>query len=152
MGYTHYWTNKSGRKTFTPEEMDQLAKVLDYWQDQEVICFESDEPEKPYELTENIIWFNERGDDGCETFVFNLSQNGFQFCKTNRRPYYQAVCECLILLREFLGDSLDVSSDGDMFPGGKDFEVNWKPAWKRLKEQGFKITWADEYLEIDDET
>jgi len=157
MGYTHYWNNQTvHNQNFTHDEMVQLKKVLNHWHGQKIICFECDEVLLPYDLTNTVIRFNGLSDDGHETFYFDLTDGSNQpvswFCKTNRKPYDQCVCEILILLREFLGWRLEVTSDGDMFGDHpKWFDLEWKPAWVRLKEEGFVITWADPLAEKKDE-
>lgn len=161
MGYTHYFEHTSKQGLFTEDQRAQLQKVLDYWQKEGIICFEYNEENKPYYLTYDKIRFNGKGNEGHETFMFDLvndARNCGWFCKTARKPYDQCVCEILILLKEFLGEDLDLSSDGDMFldpnipseehPWKCQFNEEWEPSWIRLKEEGFKITWADPYTEI----
>lgn len=153
MGYTHYFTHKSERKAFTKGQLASLEKVLDYWQNEGVICYEYNQPNDPYLLNSTTIRFNGKGEDGHETFYFALGKKDFNFCKTARKGYDQCVCEVLILLREYLGEKLELGSDGDIFPRHPDdewyshckdhFNEEWKPAWDRLKEEGFKITWGD---------
>lgn len=138
MGYTHYWVNKvqPGRR-FTEEERAKLQAVLHYWQWEGIICRECTDPTFPYVLTDREIIFNGKGDDGHETFYFDLDQAGeeegkygiragFAFCKTAAKPYDQAVCEVLLTLKGILGDEIEVSSDGDMEG------AEWKPAYDRL--------------------
>ena len=88
------------------------------------------------------------GDCSHETFAF-LREMGLQdwdkpkadgkyfaFCKTAFKPYDLAVNACLIIIKHYLGDKVDVSSDGEMkdwqdamgicenaFGYGKDFKV-----------------------------
>lgn len=173
MGYTHYHPHTSKREFFSKGHIAQLRKVLDYWWEKGVICYAYDQPNDPPFINSKEIRFNgkgvvtgthkgkkvwEIGDNAHETFVFNLRHNtgteypNSWFCKTARKPYDQCVCEILILLREFLGETLDLGSDGDIFPRRDprdefaqydSFEEEWKPAWDRLKAEGFKITWGD---------
>lgn len=151
MGYTHYFKHTSSRKNFTKNQLSSLKRVLDYWQEQGIICYEFDQPNDPYLLNSKTIRFNGKDEDGHETFYFTLSKNGDTFCKTARKPYDQCVCEILILLREFLGNKLELGSDGDIFPRHPDdphnkycyYDEEWGPAWNRLKEEGFKISWGD---------
>ena len=65
---------------------------------------------------------NGKGSEGCEEFSlpehFSQAVNmGFQFCKTNRRPYDLVVSACLAVLKHRLGDNIDVSSDGHFNDG-----------------------------------
>ena len=36
----------------------------------------------------------------------------FQFCKTAQKPYDIVVTQCLVVLKHFLGDDIQVNSDG----------------------------------------
>lgn len=64
----------------------------------------------------NGFWFN--GDDfvgdSHETFSLRVDQIGFDFCKTNRKPYDKAVVMTLLSLKEHFGDGVEVTSDGDL--------------------------------------
>ena len=62
-------------------------------------------------------------DRGCETFLisqtykpsYRQETNGklFSFCKTRGLEYDTAVTACLIVLNHYLGDDMDINSDGD---------------------------------------
>jgi hypothetical protein len=43
----------------------------------------------------------------------HLSENRPDFCKTAQYPYDTVVVACLIILKHYLGDSMEVKSDGD---------------------------------------
>jgi hypothetical protein len=55
---------------------------------------------------EHVVAFNGSDDDSCETFSINIKDEGFQFCKTNRKPYDSHVLGCLILATKFFGDTI----------------------------------------------
>lgn len=62
----------------------------------------------------NYFAFN--GDDSLglshETLYLRVGQEGFDFCKTARKPYDLAVCLILICMEYHCGTAVDVSSDG----------------------------------------
>lgn len=55
--------------------------------------------------------------------------NGFNFCKTARKPYDTVVVACLIVLQHYLKDWIKVSSDGDEL----DWELGLRLAKRVLK-------------------
>jgi len=71
--------------------------------------------------------FNGKGDLSCENFIlrekYNLNfdkpflgqdGNGFNFCKTRGYPYDVVVKACLLILKFYLKDQIDISWDGPM--------------------------------------
>lgn len=73
---------------------------------------------KKPELT-NGIEFNGIGDDSHETCSFpKLAKKGYSdFCKTNGKPYDKFVSASLLILKAYLGDSIDVSGDNGLDNG-----------------------------------
>ena len=65
-------------------------------------------------------YFNGVGDLSHETFGLGPETSGFNFTKTQRKPYDKHVLACLILAKEYFGDNIKVSSDGDN--GDKEIE------------------------------
>jgi hypothetical protein len=65
-------------------------------------------------------------DLGHETFFLHpkigKTSDGFDSCKTARKPYDLMVKACLLICKEYLGDDIEISSDEDSDPD------NWKPA------------------------
>jgi hypothetical protein len=114
MGYTHYW-NTQKNTILADETLIELRGALDkvLKKHNRVIQFESGVEQSP-ELY--IVWgkgisirFNGKGDYGHETFSFQF-RSDWNFCKTARKPYDQAVCECLLIIDYYL--NINVSSDG----------------------------------------
>jgi len=123
MGYTHYWNFKPGTLK------DWEAKIADV---DKIIAASKDKYELDLEgSTDERIWLNgpEDARDLChETFDMprkaggpaqrvadapeyrSAGMEGFDFCKTARKPYDDVVVACLCVLAE---TGLDVSSDGD---------------------------------------
>jgi hypothetical protein len=65
------------------------------------------------EFLDDLVAFNGIGDLSHESFVISTDSKGFQFTKTQRKPYDKHVLACLILAKEYFGDNIEVSSDGD---------------------------------------
>jgi len=119
MEYTHYFTIK---KTPDAATINQIHKavmpVLDNYEN--IIKYECDSVEGKPVNASGIIRFNGIEDDGHETFLVDLNRREFNFCKTARKPYDVPVCTVLAILRVYLGEDLELSSDGD-------FNQEWSP-------------------------
>jgi len=114
MGYTRY---------YRVEGKIDLIKFKDYSKDCKMVCEEitkqtghglagwNGEGEPRFE--DEGILFNGVGDLSHETFGLGPETSGFNFTKTQRKPYDKHVLACLILAKEYFGDNIKVSSDGD---------------------------------------
>ena len=114
MGYTRYYRVEG--------KIDPI-KFKDYSKDCKMVCEEitkqtghglagwNDEGEPRFE--DEGILFNGVGDLSHETFGLGPETSGFNFTKTQRKPYDKHVLACLILAKEYFGDNIKVSSDGD---------------------------------------
>lgn len=72
---------------------------------------------------------NGRGENAHEDFILreHYKQNDvFNFCKTARKPYDLAVVACLVILKHYLGESIQVSSDGDV--------IDWRDGTKLARQ------------------
>jgi hypothetical protein len=124
MGYTHYFKFKKVKGQAKQIEETYQKAILEC----QKICKVYREENKG---TENSISgyaahckvgeyggldINGVKENAHENFVlrehFNQNED-FNFCKTARKPYDIVVTACLALLKHRLGDSIDVSSDGD---------------------------------------
>lgn len=124
MGYTHYFTHS---KRFTNAEWETIkADVVtiletavadglalgDGW---------GENPMKPADaIKPEGITFNGLDDESHETFGVGQKPEGWDFCKTARKPYDDAVTACLIYLEGAHPDKFSVGSDGtpeDWQPG-----------------------------------
>lgn len=114
MGYTRYY-EITGK--IDPEKFET------YSNDCKIICDEItnrfgdklagwDGTELP-EFTKDEVRFNGVGENSHETFTLCKDSTGFNFTKTQRKPYDRHVLACLILAKEYFGDNIRVSSDGD---------------------------------------
>jgi hypothetical protein len=149
MGYTHYWVHK---RNFTvpqwQEIVSDLKTIVDHARNVEGIVladFNGDGGTSP-QFGDDRIAFNGLGDDAHESFIVNRKvaplkshqskdRRGWDFCKTERKPYDVVVTACLAYLstvtrREdpathepIIGsEAFSVTSDGDgsNFLGGVD--------------------------------
>lgn len=103
MGYTRYWDIKSDlddcRFLKFKEICNQIVELFDIPLDDIII-------------NDNIVRFNGVDDNAHETFVFS-KKSGFNFCKTQRKPYDAVVCACLLTAMDIFGSDISFSSDGD---------------------------------------
>lgn len=137
MGYTHYWEFKRPKQVKGNAEEAEKQYQLAVRQCQRIIRYYNKhvkalDPKHPDRLAGYSahckvnqyggIDFNGTGDLGHENFVLreHFSQcfdhprrPGFNFCKTARKPYDRVVVACLATLKHYLGDLIDVDSDGD---------------------------------------
>ena len=128
MGYTHYWSMSND---FTPAEWqlicgaarNVITKFNDFGNSVK-LAREYDDISTPAEITDEHIRFNGLGDDGHETFLipreipeapeWRQGEPDFQFCKTARKPYDDAVVAVLIYIRQECPGKFEWSSDGDL--------------------------------------
>jgi len=111
MGYTHYWriNGAMNAEVFAifSRECEVLAKVSGI-----PIANGAGEIGTIPEFSKELVSFNGIGKDSHETFYFNITGEGFNFCKTQEKPYDELVTACLILLKYYFS-FVEVSSDGD---------------------------------------
>lgn len=128
MGYTHYWrVNPKHGKAAEQEKQYQIAvkqcqKIIKTYNDQ-IKLIDKKHPDRlqGYSAHADIgqyggINFNGVGSYSHETFVFreHFKQNSSSFacCKTAQKPYDTVVVACLITMKHYLKDGIEVSSDG----------------------------------------
>lgn len=145
-GFTHYWELKKGTPKLSKECMEDVNKVIEKYKD--IIQYENDNKKKPI-VTDTLIRFNGIGEDGHETFYFEVPpkeeefskfKDGFlfNFCKTARKPYDIVVCKLLLILKAELQDNMKLSSDG--FSNCEvSFDGEWNKAIWDIKQMGYKI-------------
>ena len=105
MGYTRYW--KSNKEVLSDEKFKNFSHVCRLAID----CMGI--PLDDVIINDNVVRFNGVGDDAHETFVFSKKINGFNFCKTQRKPYDELVCACLDFAKIIFKDDITTSSDGE---------------------------------------
>jgi len=129
MGYTHYWKLP---------EIDEETWAKIQAASKEVVA---EVPNLQYEFSDagppvvgpDIIRFNGKGQDGHETFyVERANPGGFNFCKTARKPYDEAVTAVLCIVGHHLTkegtlkDPYYISSDGYFSDWGEGRELATK--------------------------
>ena len=121
MGYTHYWRFKKPAKGKASQTETAYQRALIDCQRIILTYRAVNGGLSGFSAHTKLgqyggINVNGSRDDGHETFVLreHFSENeGFNFCKTARKPYDRVVTACLIVLSYRLGDCIEVSSDGD---------------------------------------
>jgi hypothetical protein len=122
-GYTHYFTWKIDP---ADPRLSQCVAAMN-----KIIASRTNlidnKPNSTQFIGSDLVHFNGTGTDAYEDFIFpgnTVSQNfdfphptgpeiGFNFCKTEYRPYDQVVTACLITARDFFPSSeLVIGSDG----------------------------------------
>lgn len=124
MGYTHYIRRmpKLDRDIWKNFAND-VKKILNN-SDVPLTYIKKDNDVNGFEVTNNLINFNGKGDDAHETFYLKRSRKReefddsnsslvFDFCKTAEKPYDKYVVACLILAQCYFDDNVKISSDGD---------------------------------------
>ena len=146
MGYTHYVKSVDSPSSLEDalKIREQISKVLQ--RNKKFLQYEYDLPYAPEnsitfdkeDNAQNLVRFNGIGDDGNETFYINSGfEDGFNFCKTARKDYDLAVCECLLILKHFLNAT--VTSDGfsNCQGAGKPYKIG-----HAVKSKDVDGTWA----------
>jgi len=143
MGYTHYFELK---EELTEEVLNDVRRVLNKYPE---LRFECDSDEPPV-VSREYIRFNGVGEDGYETFYVEPFRR--EFCKTNREFYDLPVCEVLLVLKYYYGDSFDLSSDG-FWVNKEEFERgelggNWGIALENVRDEfGYRFKLVGEISE-----
>ena len=114
MGYTRYYKINGKLDTNKFKEYSKLCEKVckEITKEFENGIASWDGTGEP-EFLDDSVSFNGIGDLSHESFFLSTTTNGFNFTKTARKPYDKHVCACLILAKEFFGDKIEVSSDGD---------------------------------------
>jgi hypothetical protein len=106
MGYTHYWTIK---EPFQGKPFEDFLKGAEA-----IIEIAKDAGIALQDATDlDGVNINGAGLTSHETFGIYVGDEGFDFCKTARKPYDTVVCALLIHLKAVLGDGVEIKSDGD---------------------------------------
>lgn len=141
MGYTHYYSLKEKTQTRELQELynkaiRQCARIAKNYNSE----LKKEDPKHIGRLsgytvhtkTGHYLGLNVNGtkEYSHETFSFPENYSKFDdFCKTARKPYDTVVVACLITLKYYLGDLLQVESDGN----SKDWEEGLLLAKKVLR-------------------
>lgn len=129
MGFTHYYSQKK----WTKKDKDGFKRAIPYIEHivkehQDILCWESNQPDLPPLVHEAQIRFNGVGEEGHETFVvFNIQEDHSNFCKTERKPYDLPVCKVLAVLNHFC-PNFEITSDGNIVPVKDGYPDSWPEA------------------------
>jgi len=104
MGFTRYF------EFFTDLDED---KFKDFSSICQVLVDNMNVPLEDITINDRQVRFNGVDEDGHETFYFGLDKTGFNFCKTNVKPYDEVVCGCLYVAKVIFGDSIRINQDCD---------------------------------------
>lgn len=102
MGFTRYW-EFSGLDEEKFSDFSSVCKVL---------VDSINIPLEDITINERQVRFNGVDEDGHETFYFSLDKSGFNFCKTNIKPYDEVVCGCLYIAKVIFGEDIRINQDG----------------------------------------
>ena len=103
MGFTRYWTFDK----LDEEKFGEFSKIC------QTLIDELNVPLDDITINDKLIRFNGVDDDSHETFHFSLDKSGFNFCKTNLKPYDLVVCGCLYVAKIIFDDSIKINGDCD---------------------------------------
>lgn len=103
MGFTRYW------------DFDRLdsEKFKDFSSICQIIIDDMSIPLDDVIVSETQVRFNGVDDDAHETFNFSVNKEGFNFCKTNTKPYDDVVCGCLYVAGFIFGNDIRINQDCD---------------------------------------
>lgn len=137
MSYTHYWKFKGN---CAPQDIENGCKkfkdAVALFKDCLAECngktrypnwgdnrFEKEVPMvlaggnglgEPIITDTDVIFNGEKKGNNChETFAISIDMDGWDFCKTARKPYDTAVCLALLSFKKAFGEDFTYSSDGD---------------------------------------
>lgn len=134
MGYTHYFTHtevtqevwdtivKDCRKLKKKMPGKSLSAGGHYKSDDLVLGKWDGETKLRVMGSKKRLQFNGfPADLAHETFsLYRTGSDGFEFCKTRRKPYDLMVCACLIVYTHHSQETIELRSDGD--------REDWEPA------------------------
>ena len=142
MGYTHGWTMPSEiSKDGWRKSISTIKKVIA--KHKKLLAYESDQSLHPPRVSNGMVHFNGIDEEGHETFVVEKFPGERSFCKTERKAYDQAVCECLLVFKAFLpGFSLNSDGFSNSLAAQKDgivFDGTWNAALEAVKAYGINF-------------
>jgi hypothetical protein len=114
MGYTVYWTHQ---RSFTTQEWENIRQAVCNMFKRLKQVKGSCGTGRP-EIDNDSIHFNgdaTKGEDH-ESFYLDREGDGFNFCKTARKPYDRFVKAVLVVANYYAPGALDVTCDGDDEP------------------------------------
>jgi hypothetical protein len=113
MGYTHYYPlKKAVAKTKRKAIISDMKKIEAHFDKIGQPLFDGRGEKKGVVYMDNGFAFNGNGDAAHETMYIDFDDTDFNFCKTACKPYDDAVCCVLMMLKAHLDKGIRVSGDG----------------------------------------
>ena len=112
MGYTQYWTIEKPLDKAFIEFSEDAKRIIETAIEAGIPLGDGFGNGIPF-VSPSEITFNGVGDDSHETFSINSSETGFNFCKTNGKPYDAVVTAILIRAKFYFEGAIRIKSDGD---------------------------------------
>ena len=105
MGYTNYWTQ---HKDISQHDWMKMQKEVEY-----LMEYMGKDSIEVVQNNEDHISINGIGDNAHEYFSIERKKykDGFNCCKTNRKPYDLAVWHMLTFMSHLLGKDFEISRD-----------------------------------------
>ena len=122
MGFTRYWTFEK----LDEEKFKNFSSICRSIMDNMNI------PLDDIDVSDTLVRFNGVDEYSHETFYFSINKGGFNFCKTNLKPYDEIVCGCLYIAELIFGDDIKISGDSDSLED-KDILTKVKSILRDLK-------------------
>jgi hypothetical protein len=114
MGYTNYWTQN---RAFTTQEWGDIrAACIPMFNRLKQVKGGSGEGRPIIDNSDIIFNGDASKEEEHETFQLMKAGNGFNFCKTARKPYDRYVKAVLVVANYYAPGALEVSCDGDDEP------------------------------------
>ncbi len=149
MGYTHYFkvSDEHNLAIIDPSEdtkdrigivMGEIRTIVQHhFGILDNVIFRSGET---YDETP-LIRFEGIGDQAHETFLFDFGDlDNFAFCKTARKEYDIVVCLVLISIGRYLGEFVEIGSDGFPYNTEDDTDMaNAEEGWIEAMHQYFEL-------------
>ena len=138
MGYTRYWG--FGKKVDKKAYKSALKDIGTMVKANMDVLADGGGEGKPI-VKANEIVFNGKDEDSHETFALDSKMKG-DFCKTARKPYDEFVGASLLILKDYLGDQVDIDSDGSEGDDGKAMAKKYskaKPDLKLVKNESYNL-------------
>ncbi len=135
MGFTRYWTIKKEIPKRKFDKFIEYAKIVVVHNQTEGMKLGDFGGEDEPIFEKELLGLNGTGDEAHESFVirripkiceWDRKNDGWEFCKTNAKPYDRVVYELLYLARHIFGDKYFVfngDDDGEVEDGDTAYDI-----------------------------
>lgn len=157
MGYTHYWTH---RRRFTNAEWEEVkADINEIIRHTDVVIADGRGEKEVRRVDKgDTITLNGLNADSHETFEIYQNRrplqdyqtremHGWDFCKTNRKPYDVVVTAILCYLESCWNNRFSTSSDGDLddWTAGLELARRALPTKTNMLHYPFDLKWEAQF-------